>query len=222
MMARRTFGSGVLGGLAMLALSGCKLLGSSRTYRYRMTVEVETPQGLKTGSAVREIVYTEQMIKLPDAAAVTATQRGEAVVVDLPNGQALFALLSTNGYETLQAAFGDDSPATLNAAQNDERLVELRPKPNSIPEQSGYPTLVTFSDVADPSSLKLVDPIHLSAIFGSGTRLKRIVLEITDDAVTTGIVKQLGWLDQLDRFRTDAKNPFTNTLPKEISKLRVQ
>jgi hypothetical protein len=215
MMARRTFGSGVLGGLAMLALGGCKLLGLSWTYRYRITVEVDTPQGLKSGFAVREIVYTEQMIKLPDAAAVTATQRGEAVVVDLPNGQALFALLSTNGYETLQAAFGDDSPATLDAAQNDGRVVELRPKPNSIPEQSGYPTLVTFTDIADPASVKLVVPNELADSFGPGVRLKRITVEITDDPVTTGIEERLGWLlthrgtlkPDPPRFTSDPSDP---------------
>jgi hypothetical protein len=194
MMARRTFGSGVLGGLAILALGGCKLLGLSWAYRYKITVEVDTPQGLKSGFAVREIIYTKQVIKLPGMAGTASSQRGEAVAVDLPNGQVLFGLLSTDGYQTLQAAFGDDSPETLDAAQSDRRVVELHPKPGSIPAQSGYPMLVTFTDIADPASVKLADPADLAASYGPGVQLKRITVEITDDPVTSGIEKRLGWL----------------------------
>lgn len=202
MIARRGF----IGGAALASaalLGGCGLLGLSHTYRYKMTVEVETPQGLTSGSAVREIVYTKQAIKLPDMAAVTATQRGEAVVVDLPNRKVLFALLSTNGYETLQAAFGDDSPATLDAARSDGRVVELRPKPNSIPGQSGYPLMVTFRDIADPASVERVDPANLAASFGPSVTLKRITVEITSDPVTTGIKKRLGWLSKFPEPRLD-------------------
>lgn len=179
---------------SVLVLTGCSLFGDTYSYRYRMTVEVETPDGLKAGSAVREISYSKQRIKLPDMAGAVAVQRGEAVAVDLPGGQTLFALLSTNGYDTLQAAFGDDAPATLDAAKADGRSVELRPKPNSIPEQSGYPMLVRFRDTRDPKSVELVSPDDLAASFGSGVRLRRIIVQITDAPVTTGIEKKLVWL----------------------------
>lgn len=66
-------------------------------YHYKMTVEVETPDGLRPGSSVREVIYTEDLIakyliKLPDAGVVSVRQHGEAVAVDLPGGQTLFAL----------------------------------------------------------------------------------------------------------------------------------
>ena len=210
---------GLLGASGVALLGGCGFLGLSRTYRYRMTVEVDTPQGLKSGFAVREIVYSKQLIKLPDAAAVTVTQRGEAVAVDLPNGQVLFALLSTNGYETLQAAFGDDSPATLDAALVDRRVVELHPKPNSIPEQSGYPMLVTFLDIADPASVKLVDSADLAASFGSGVQLKRTTVEMTNDPVTTGIKKRLRWLGNYPEPRLDSRYRGSSdpSLPQKLS-----
>ena len=177
-----------------LLVSGCGLFGAESTYRFRMTVEVQTPQGLWTGYAVREISYSKNLIKLPDMAAVVATQRGEAVVVDLPGGQTLFALLSMNGYETLQAAFGDDSPATLDAAKADGRVVDLHPKPGSIPEQSGYPMLVRFGDVREPKSVELVQPDDLAASFGAGMKLRRITVQMVDEPVTVGIGKRLGWL----------------------------
>ncbi len=190
---------GLLAGLASgLALAGCGLFGGN-SYRYKMTVEVETPQGLKTGFAVREITYTKG-IRLPDASGVSAKQRGEAVAVDLPGDQTLFALLSMNGYQTLQAAFGDDSDETLNAAQKDGRTVELRPIPDRISEQSGYPVLVTFQDLADPQSVKRVDPENLAASFGEGVVLMQITVQMTDEEVSTGIEKRLGWLPNVYRI----------------------
>lgn len=58
-----------------------------------------------------------------------------------------------------------------------------------------YPMLVTFDDIADPASVKLVDPADLAASFGPGVRLKAVTLEVTDEPVTEGRVKGvLGWL----------------------------
>ncbi|MEP6868046.1 MAG: hypothetical protein ABJA20_05980, partial [Novosphingobium sp.] len=91
MMARR----GVIGMLAALGsvtmLAGCGLFGKSVSYRYRMTVEVETPQGLKSGSSVIQVVQTEQQGLEGSHLDVRVT--GEAVAVDLPGGQTVFALL---------------------------------------------------------------------------------------------------------------------------------
>ena len=204
MMARR----GVIGLLTaaagVLALGGCGLFGGTHSFRYRITVEVETPEGLKTGFAVREINYTRQWIKLPDMAEVVATQRGEAVAIDLPGGQTLFALLSTNGYETLQAAFGNDAPETLDKAKANGQMVDLKPKPGSIPEQSGYPMLVRFTDLQDPKSVELVDPSDLAASFGSDLRLKRITMQIVDEPVTEGINRRLEWLGNYPEPRLDS------------------
>ena len=57
-----------------------------------------------------------------------------------------------------------------------------------------YPLLVTFADPADPTSVQRVDPANLAASFGPGVTLKRITVEVTNDPVTTGIEKRLGWL----------------------------
>ena len=59
MMGRRGSLMLLSGGLAAM-LSGCGLFGVGSTYRYKMTVEVETPDGLKSGSAVREVSCVKQ------------------------------------------------------------------------------------------------------------------------------------------------------------------
>ena len=51
--------------------------------------------------------------------------------------------------------------------------------------------------------------------------LKVVTLEITREAVTEGRVEAvLRWINNLEKFRTDPNNPFTNTLPREIGYLR--
>ena len=80
---------------------------------------------------------------------------------------------------------------------NDEALFdEVRDKRDraagviTLPDYQ-YPMLVTFEDITDPASVRLVDPADLAASFGPGVRLKSVVLEVTDEPVTEGRVEDL-------------------------------
>ena len=69
-----------------------------------------------------------------------------------------------------------------------------------------WPMLVTFRDVRDPTSVERVDPAALDKSFGPGVRLRRITVAVTDDPVTTGIEKRLGWLPKFwDRMLDGSK-----------------
>ena len=75
-------------------LAACGFADDTPTYRYRLTVEVETPEGLRTGSSVIEVqtdVASKLSISTPGQ--VRTRVRGESVAVDLPGGKTLFALL---------------------------------------------------------------------------------------------------------------------------------
>ena len=63
--------------------------------RYRLTVEVDTPTGLKTGSSVYEIKSRGYTAILGEGGLhrFSRSLRGEAVAVDIAPGQTLFALL---------------------------------------------------------------------------------------------------------------------------------
>ena len=64
--------------------------------------------------------------------------------------------------------------------------------------RSHYPLLVTFTDIIDPTTVKVVDPDNLAETFGPGASLKRITLEITDEPVTEGKIESvLGWWNNL-------------------------
>jgi hypothetical protein len=201
MMARRGM-LGMLVGGAVALLSACNPLRGSN-YRFRMTVEVETPEGLRTGSSVYDVkgIGTNDLITGDKGA--RSELRGEAVAVDMPNGQTLFVLLRmANGTSS------DDNLAPMSMKAMDPAYKYNFHKEESAQRISSgdgirspadvaeldYPLLVTFTDIDDPRSVQRVDPANLAASFGPGIRLKRITVEVTDDDVTTGIEKRLGWL----------------------------
>lgn len=204
MMARRGV-IGVLGGAAAVLLGGCGILGSTYSYRYKMVVEVETPDGLKTGSAVHETIVSKSNVDLGDLNAKRGMRtRGEAVAVDLPGGQTLFALLPDS---SLTQAVLDpewkndwvDSAKRISSGDTPEGPIAMTggKQTDRFAKPVGYPMLVRFRDIADPKTVEEVDPANLAASFGAGVRLRRITLQVTDEDVTEGIEKRLVWLQQI-------------------------
>jgi hypothetical protein len=203
---------GVLVGLALLVpvglMGGCAAKPYFPAYRYRLTVEVDTPQGLRTGSSVIEVVSG----MVDDGAVVIGVGtrvRGEAVAVDLPGGKVLFALLSKPNSAEGASEYAHDALITKRWSGKDEYLADLNamlrrrdtavlprhipPAYPSAPPATSYPMLVTFGNIADPKTVAVVDPDNLAASFGRGVKLRRITVQMTDAAVTVGIEKRLGW-----------------------------
>ena len=56
------------------------------------------------------------------------------------------------------------------------------------------PTLVTFTDLNNPTTARVVRPDEFPAAFGAGVRLRGARIEMTADPVTSGIEKKLTWL----------------------------
>ena len=214
MRLQRIFGGLVL--LTCLFLCGCSVLSGSQypSFRYRMTVEVETPQGLRTGSSVVEVRSWTTGDNILGAPHIFGTAiKGQAVVVDLPGGQNLFALQNVglifqftpypteDTMENREKEKGfmqwktDWQRVQIDRVIANKALLTLPRFRDSIEAgaqpSSGYPTLVTFKDINDPQTISLVDPDNLSATFDPGIKLRRITVQITDDAVTTDINKRL-------------------------------
>lgn len=201
---RRQTLTGLLVVIALaLCLSACKK--ASTSYRYRMTVEVETPQGVRTGSSVIEVFGDEDF-----AGNLHHRVRGEGAPVTLPDGTILFALLrsptdgeAANGYAL--AAFADRLP-DIHTSEWYERERALRDLAGvaALPRRV-YPTLVRFADRSDWRSVEALDPDHL----GPGIRVRRILIEITRDRITNNVEPLLppflssaemdAWLTSLDR-----------------------
>lgn len=196
---------GLLAGATTLVLTGCGVLFPSDHLRQKITVEVETPAGLRSGSSVVETEVRKGK-SWGDASGTTFKLEGEAVAVDLPGGRTLFALLRGSGdtqgdaaaYQTrlLYEALNAGAEASVPVEVAGLTVMQARAAAKSagvkltLPEKL-YPMLVTFADNSDPKSVERVAPGNLSAMFGPGLRLRRITVEVTDDAVTSGIEKRL-------------------------------
>ncbi|WP_206742029.1 hypothetical protein [Erythrobacter longus] len=153
-----------------------------------MTVEVMTSEGLRTGSAVREVRFSKRANGGDYGQAV-----GEAVALDLPNGGTLFALLS--GADGSSDHGGQHVWHIMR--QIDDDLIELWPTaPKTSDPRIAYPApmLVTFDDLSDPTSVKRVDPDDLAASFGEGVSLSRVTIEATDQPVTDRLADRLAKL----------------------------
>lgn len=195
-----------LAGILMLASGALAMSGLyvSGTWRYRMTVEVATPEGLKTGSAVHEVSNAASNVKIgfPESGN-PADFRGEAVVVDLGARGVLFALLQTDPEEIFYETFPNpNGRSTVQGITNYNRTLSAGMRlPAAL-----TPRLVTFGDITDPMSVRLVDPKDLSATFGSGITLEAITLEITREQPTFGVVTEwLPWLRPLDGGYLDGR-----------------
>jgi len=149
--------------LAALMVPGCAFADDTAPdYRYRLTVEVETPEGLKAGSSVIEVQQTlVRAGSSPAHQAVERRVRGEAVAVDLPGGKTIFALLrSDNDIDWASRVFVllapkrkqtfEDSLDDVLEVKGKQALPRMWPAVSTIPERSAYPMLVTFNDLAKP------------------------------------------------------------------------
>ena len=219
MMARR----GVLGVLvvaATLVLASCHGVTQAEfePIRYRLTATVETPEGVRTGSSVIEVNWAMSRTS-PPLGGSGYTVRGEAAAVDLPNGQTLVVLLRS-AEDVDWAAWvikriptaGMAEQAKPTPSERSEQIVSEKryfdlvradrgvhavwkpePPPHNLPSLS-IPYFVRFRDLADPKSVEQIDPADLAKSFGSGVRLKSLIVQVTDAPVTKGIEKRLGWL----------------------------
>jgi len=180
---------------------------SPRTYGYRLTLYVETPEGERIGSNVVQVktrFYVGLQRALNSYSSVAV--RGEATVVDLGSRGLLFIAFrgdttrgGTTGFRICKWS------SSFSRARNFEELVErrlsayldelMRRKPKADLPLKELPMLVRFRDTNDPATVERVDPDNLDASFGRGDAQ-------TDDAgdhgrpVSNGIVKQLPWLEK--------------------------
>lgn len=200
MMSRRAFGLStlwLLAGSAGAALAGCS--GRNKALRYRVTVEVDTPSGLKTGASVMESVSNPGNAFQYSARAWTY---GEAPTVDLGNGRYLFALLSDpfdkrTMYQMLLRVlrYPETRPplADPNASAFDQAN---ETKPFGVVRREDYPMLVTFGDTSDPDTVAEVNPDNLTASLEGEYRLRRITVQVVDADVPLSeeIMARLKWI----------------------------
>ena len=215
-VSRRGFFEAVgVAGLSV-GLAGCGS-SSEASYRFRMTVEADTAEGVKTGSSVMEARVNRGMA-IGDRSGISSSVRGEAVVVELPSGPLFVLLKMPDAGPPLQTVVPNallgrrsDTPDAVlkdTAALGSTWFGEYRAE---LPRAS-WPIMVQFGNLSDPQSVERVSPEVLG--------IRKISVQTTSDRITDQLDKRLVWLDNLQNYRTKSDNPFTSNLSSDISALR--
>ena len=174
-----------------------------------MTVEVVTPEGVKTGSAVREVrAFTD--FRIGDNGGGGAGSTGEAVVVDLKERGLLFLLTSSGDYGTVFRAFPHPEGRGGLTREGMAYYSKLKNARTSVLSDQYRFQIVRFRTPTDPLTVELVvgqqfDPItqqfatvdRMQELFGEGVAIKDIIVEMTDEPVTTVIDSYLPWLREV-------------------------
>ncbi len=223
---RRIFGLFACAGAA-IALAGCGFFGGNASYRYMLTLNLETPDGLKTGFNVVEV----EVNQAPEYAGGAATGKvvGEALYLDLgPSVRPLVALLTraTIDPPNSQCHWLRSTPTCIlkrltggplnKATKDSESALDVvrrfsRQPTRFLIQPDDLPDLVAFDDSSDPRSARLVDPNNLEATLGPGFKWQSLTIEVTGDPVTSGIGSHLPWLaDDSPDFAIKKTDPASN------------
>ena len=195
------------GPLALLAalVIGDQIRINRPAHKYRLTLEVETPEGRKSASGV--------MAVHPDRSYTRRGQTrtlGDAVFVDLGQGKNLVALLAHVDNNKLELDDMNYVALRAYAAAAGKRVPfsEMSRMTGVAPvKHELIPVLIAFADPATPGSAKLVPPGDAEAVLGKGYRLQGISAEAVPNGywpldfggalgepVTRGIQAKLPWL----------------------------
>lgn len=159
------------------------------TWNYIITVEVDTPDGVKSGYAVRQLRARFSPQVLPEMHSVDYKVYGEAVIVDLGEYGTLFARISVNPYYEFFEAF----PSPYGKSSHRKSLKHYKSlKLGSKGEVTKtLPPFNVFENSNDAKSIKSVPKQRFEETFGQGVKLKRVLLELTSEKVTWGAVDQV-------------------------------
>lgn len=180
----------------LLLIGWCTMVVADEgVIHYRLTVELSTPRGPRSGSSVIE-VRAGQTALADNYRALS----GEAVAIDLPDGRTLFALLTSADrveyaqVHVLMTLANRPQPGPRKTPTGSPAMFEEWRRTGAAVEMTDRPTFVTFRDPRDPATIEVVDPDAL----GAGYALRRITATVTEEPVTRGIESRLPWLADHD------------------------
>ncbi|MGL9617271.1 hypothetical protein QRQ56_04660 [Bradyrhizobium sp. U531] len=200
--------AGLLGLLALIVI-GDQIRINRPGHKFRLTVEVTTPDGIRAASGIVAVVPDRNYNR-----SGRTIMRGEAVYVDLgqngAKGGNLVALLAHR--QDAKLDFDDINYVALRAygAARGSRVSfnDINRQTGAVPVQGDLvPVLVSFGDPGDPATARLVAADHAEAVLGAGYAIRAITAEVVPNGlwpidfggalgepVTRGIAAKLPWL----------------------------
>jgi hypothetical protein len=185
-------------------------------HKYRLMIEVETPEGRKSASGVLAVHPDRGYSRGGHTRTV-----GDAIFVDLGGARNLVALLAhlddgkldLDGTNYLALRAYNAAGGRRVSFNEMNRLTGVVPVKGPL-----IPVLLNFADPSNPGTARQVSPDNVQAVLGNGYRLGEITAEVVPNGfwpldfggalgepVTRGIAAKLPWLNGPD-------NPAANAL----------
>jgi hypothetical protein len=199
-----------VGPLALLAalVTGDQIRINRPGHKYRLTVEVETPEGIKSASGVMAVHPDRSYSR----GGHTLT-RGDAILVDLGGAKNLLALLAHIDNKSVDLdGINYVALRAYNAAGRKASFNEMSRMTGAVPVKGALvPVLVTFEDLIDPGTAREVLPDEVEAGLGKGFDVSSISVEVVPNGlwpldfggplgepVTRGTEAKLPWWNAAD------------------------
>jgi hypothetical protein len=176
-MIRRFIGPILL--LALLVV-GDQIRIRRPDHKFRLTVEVDTPDGIRLAGNVLAVH--------PDrgyARGGSTQTKGDAVAVDLGSGRRLVALLAHRDERGINLdEINYAAVRAFNAAGQRAVFRQMDKVQGSVPVTGTVmPLLAVVTDAANPASMREVAPDTIGAALGPGYRLKGISVEVVPNGL---------------------------------------
>jgi hypothetical protein len=196
-----------LGILFAALLIGDQIRLGRPEYKYRLTIEVKTPQGVKAASGVMSVHPNRGYAGTGSGGTRT---KGDAIFVDLGDERNVAMLLL---HDAPKASSDGMNYLPITAFAGIGRRIsflEVRRQSDPVPVKGdAIPLLVSFIDPADPKTAHLVKPDEFEARLGKGFGLQGITLAVVPvgwwpldfggalgEPVTRTIDRKLPWATQ--------------------------
>src|SRR5258705_13330938 len=143
-------------------------------HKYRLTVEVKTPEGVKSASGILAVQPDRGYCR----SGHTRT-RGDAVLLDLGGGKNLIALLAHVDKTVELDGMNFLALRAYNAAGRKGSFNDMSRMTGPVPVQGALiPVLETFADPGNPATARAVPPYGMAAALGKGFHLHGISVEV--------------------------------------------
>jgi hypothetical protein len=165
----------ILAAVAVLLFGGWVYLARP-DHKYRLTFEVVTPRGVVSASNVMA-VYLDEFSIGPVGGGIG--MKGNAIFMDLAEGRNIIALLAHGKDGSDEDGMSLLAMNAFAAAGRKVSFKDVKRLTGVVPVRGSLiPTLVSFSDLNDPKSARVIEPNEIDRAFGQGYRLQSVSLEL--------------------------------------------
>ncbi|WP_143271553.1 hypothetical protein [Bradyrhizobium mercantei] len=168
------------------------------SYRYRLTIDIETDGKLHSGSSVVEVIWYAHL--MPALVSFSSELRGQAALVDLGPRGVVVATLVANDWGEHNTNAGWGALWLVPRAFGVEDTIDGLPAVTRLRGKrklglNNLPRLLWFSNPQDPHTAKTILVDEIASVLGPSARFAGASVEMTSDPLVIDIRQKLPWVD---------------------------